>query len=179
MMLMPDTILVTYASRQGATAEVAEAIGRAIAESGAAVEVRPMKEVTDLSPYGAVVAGSAIQHCEWLPEAVKFVQTHQRELNQKPFAAFLVCITLAMRDAATLEKSRPGISEWFAPIRALVQPVSEAQFAGTLYLNKIPGLIDRLGFGVSIKAGVWSEGDFRDWAAIHDWGASLPAQLVH
>ncbi len=176
---MPNRILVAYASRQGATAEVAEAIGAAIAESGAQVDVRPMREVRDLSPYQAVVAGSAIQHCKFLPEAIDFIRAHQAELNQKRFAAFLVCITLAMRNQDDLEKARPGISEWFAPVRALVKPVSEGEFAGTLYLNKIPGLIDRMGFGVSVKAGVWSEGDHRDWQAIHDWGASLPAQLVH
>jgi menaquinone-dependent protoporphyrinogen oxidase len=74
---MPEKILVTYASRNGSTAGVAEAIGRTLAESGAAVEVRPMQDVQDLTPYHAVVAGSAIQRAQWLPEAMQFMQTHQ------------------------------------------------------------------------------------------------------
>jgi menaquinone-dependent protoporphyrinogen oxidase len=60
------------------------------------VDVLPMKEVQDLSAYRAVIAGSAINGGAWLPEAMHFIQTHQAELRNKPFAAFQVCMTLAM-----------------------------------------------------------------------------------
>ena len=65
--------------------------------SGVQVDVLPVQEVKDLSPYRAVVVGSAIQAAQWLPEAMQFVQAHQGELARKPFAAFLVCMTLAMK----------------------------------------------------------------------------------
>ena len=94
---MSNKVLVTYASRTGTTAGVAEAIARILAEGGALVDVRPMTEVTDLTPYQAVVAGSAIQGKRWLPEAMQFMQTHQAALRRQPFAAFLVCMTLAMK----------------------------------------------------------------------------------
>lgn len=55
-----------------------------------------MGEVKDLASYLAVVAGSAIQAAQWLPEAIQFVQVHREELARKPFAAFLVCMTLAI-----------------------------------------------------------------------------------
>src|SRR3990172_12556259 len=106
---MSNKILVTYASRIGSTAEVAEAIGQTLAESGAQVEVLPMQDVKDLAPYQAVVAGSAIRGGEWLPEAMQFVQTHQAALDQKPFAAFLVCMTLNMRSA---DKYREHVATW-------------------------------------------------------------------
>jgi len=83
---MPNKILVTYASRTGSTTGVAQAIGTALTQGGAQVEVRPMSEVQDLTPYDAVVAGSAIHNQAWLPEALQFIQAHQAELAQKPFA---------------------------------------------------------------------------------------------
>ncbi|MBN1887525.1 MAG: flavodoxin domain-containing protein [Thermoflexales bacterium] len=171
---MSNKILVTYASRAGSTAGVAEAIGKTLAESGAQVEVRPMQDVHDLSPYGAVVAGSAIQASQWLPEAMQFVQTHRAELAQKPFAAFLVCMTLAMRGG---EKYREHVANFLQPVRALVRPVGEGLFAGALDIGKIPSFGDRLKFRLSVVMGVWSEGDHRDWDAIRAWAGSLGSLL--
>ena len=93
---MPDRILVTYAGRTGTTAGVAEVIGETLAAGGLAVDVRPMHDVTDLSPYRAVVAGSAINGAQWLPDALAWVRDHRPELIRRPFAAFLVCMTLAL-----------------------------------------------------------------------------------
>jgi menaquinone-dependent protoporphyrinogen oxidase len=166
---MSNKILVTYASRAGSTAGVAEAIAKNLIESGAQVEVRPMQEVTDLTPYRAVVAGSAIQGKRWLPEAMRFVQTHQAALAQKPFAAFLVCMTLAMNNG----KYHDFVAGFMEPVRALVKPVSEGYFAGVLDISKVPSFANRLKFRLSVAMGVWSEGDHRDWNAIHAWADSL------
>jgi len=170
---MPNKILVAYASRGGTTAGVAKAIGKTLAEKGAQVDVRPMAEVTDLSPYGAVVAGSAIQGGQWLPEAMQFVRGHQAELSRKPFAAFLVCMTLAMPGRDYSEH----VATWLAPVRALVRPVSESLFAGSLDVSKVPSFTDRLKFRMSVALGVWKEGDHRDWNAIRTWAVSLKPVL--
>jgi menaquinone-dependent protoporphyrinogen oxidase len=171
---MSNKILVTYASRTGATAGVAKAIGETLAKDGAQVDVRPMIEVTDLAPYQAVVAGSAIQGKQWLPEAMRFVQTHQAALRQKPFAAFLVCMTLAMKRGGY----RAEVAHWLQPVRALVTTVSEGLFAGALDISKVPSWRDRLGFRLSVLFGVWSEGDHRDWKAIRVWAESIEPLLI-
>lgn len=171
---MSDKILVTYASRTGATAGVAEAIGQTLAESGAQVEVLPMQQVKDLSPYRAVVAGSGIQGKQWLPEAMQFMQAHQVELDSRPCAVFLVCMTLAMNKG----DYRQEVSAWLQPVRALVRPVSEGLFAGILDISKVPSFKDRMMFKISVKSGVWSEGDHRDWEAIRAWAKSLPPLLA-
>jgi menaquinone-dependent protoporphyrinogen oxidase len=171
---MSKEILVTYASRAGSTAGVAEAIGQTLAESGAQVEVRPMQDVKDLAPYRAVVAGSAIQGGKWLPEAMQFVQMHRAALAQKPFAAFLVCMTLAIANG----KYREHVVDFLQPVRALVRPVSEGLFAGALDISKVPSFGDRLKFRLSVVFGVWSEGDHRDWNAIRAWAESIRPLLL-
>jgi menaquinone-dependent protoporphyrinogen oxidase len=167
---MSNKILVTYATRTGSTVSVAEAIGKTLSASGLTVDVLPMREVKDLTVYRAVVAGSAIQNKQWLPEAVDFVRSNRAELSRKPFAAFLVCMTLAMKNG---ESYRPFVVDFLAPVRALVRPVSEGQFAGMLDISKIPSLKDRLMFRLSVLFGIWSEGDYRDWKAIGAWAESL------
>ena len=162
--MMSNKILVTYASRAGSTAGVAEAIAKTLAAPPALwapspntntdidlserilvsdlgragegfVDVLPMEDVKDLSPYQAVVAGSAIRKSKWLPEAAQFIQTHRSTLAQKPFAMFTVCITLAMSNS---EQYRSAVAEWVAPVRALVRPLSEGLFAGMLDFSKLP-----------------------------------------
>ncbi len=166
---MPDKILVTYATRTGSTAGVAEAIGQTLAAGGVQVDVRPMSAVTDLAPYRAVVAGSAIQDKQWLPEAMQFLQTHRAALAARPFAAFLVCMTLAM----TRGDYRAEVARWLQPVRAQVRPVSEGLFAGALDIGKVPSRRDRLAFRLSVLFGVWKEGDHRDWEVIRAWAESL------
>ena len=170
---MPDKILVTYASRAGSTVGVAEAIGQTLAENGLQVDVRPMSDVTDLAPYRAVVAGSAIRDGQWLPEAMQFMRTHQAALSQRPVATFMVCMTMAAKN----EKYHAGVADWMGPVRALVRPVSEGYFAGALDLSKVPSLRKRLMFRASIAIGVWSEGDHRDWDAIRAWAQALAPRL--
>lgn len=170
---MNDKTLVTYASRTGFTRGVAEAIGRTLAESGVPVDVCPMGDVTDLAPYRAVVAGSAVRGNQWLPEAVQFVEAHRAELARKPFAAFLVCMTLAIGNG----KYREQVRDFLQPVRALVRPVSEGFFAGALDIRKVPSLRDKIGFRLSVAMGVWKEGDHRDWGAIRAWAAELKPRL--
>jgi menaquinone-dependent protoporphyrinogen oxidase len=172
---MTVKILVTYASNTGWTVGVAEAIGKTLAENGAKVDVLPMRDVKDLSPYDAVVAGSAVNGGAWLPEAMQFMRAHQAELKRKPFAAFLVCMTLTMKNG---EQYRSHVSSWLDPVCALVRPVSEGLFAGGLDIRKIPSFSDRLKFRLSVLFGVWKEGDHRDWDAIRKWAEELKPLLA-
>lgn len=172
---MPNKVLVTYASRLASTADVAEAIGKTLAENDVEVEVRHMADVTDLASCSAMVAGSAIRNKQWLPEAMQFMQKHQAALRQKPFAAFLVCMTLTMSNG---EKYRSHVATWLEPVRALVRPMSEGLFAGVLDIGKIESFSHRLKFRLSVIFGVWQEGDYRDWNAIRAWANSLSPLLL-
>jgi len=171
---MNKKFLVTYASRFGSTEGVAQAIGKTLSENGMNVDVLPMREVKDLSAYQGVVAGSAINAGAWLPEAMQFMQTHRAELARKPFAAFLVCMTLTMKNG---EQYRRHVTTWLDPVRMLVKPISEGLFAGGLNISRIPSFGDRLKFRMSVLFGVWKEGDHRDWNAIQKWALELKPLL--
>jgi menaquinone-dependent protoporphyrinogen oxidase len=172
---MKNLILVTYATRTGSTQEVAESIGKVLAAGDSEVDILPVQQAGQLEQYQAVVAGSAIQNRQWLPEAFEFIRNNHAELSMKPFAMFSLCITLAMRDG---EKYRSQVSEWVMPVRKLVSPISEEIFAGTLDISKIPDFSDRLKFRLSVLLGIWSEGDHRDWKAINSWAQSLQSLLI-
>jgi menaquinone-dependent protoporphyrinogen oxidase len=171
---MSNKILVTYASRAGSTAGVAKAIGKTLGENGTQVDVLPMKEVKNVSRYHAVVAGSAIRGAKWLPEAIQFVETHQADLARKPFAAFMVCITLAMPNG---ENYRSGLADWMQPVRALVKPMSEGYFAGALDFSKLPVTPNILLMRLAVALGIFPQGDYRNWNVIRAWANDLAVKL--
>ena len=167
---MSNKILVTYASRIGSTASVAEAIGQTLIDSGAEVEVRRI--TTSLTSPRIMRSSRAAPFAtnsgsRKPPSSYRSVK---QPCAQKPFAAFLVCMTLAMKNG---ENYRPHVATFLDPIRVVVRPVSEGLFAGALDISKIPSFSDRLKFRLSVIFGVWKEGDHRDWPAIRAWAASL------
>ena len=171
---MTDKYLVANASRAGSTAGVAEAIGAELMKDGAQVDVWPVDVVDAITRYDAVVLGSAVQGSEVLPEALDFVQRYQSALQQRPFAAFLVCITLAMKKG---DEYRPHVDKWLDPVRSLVRPVSTEVFAGALDIGKVPGFGKRLGFRLGSLFGFTPEGDHRDWEAVTAWATKLRSLL--
>jgi menaquinone-dependent protoporphyrinogen oxidase len=136
------------------------------------VDVRLAKEVTDLSPYRAVVVGSGIRVGKWLPEAVQFVERHQEALRRMPVAYFLVCLTL--KDDT--EENRRTVAAYLDPVREQVpqgQPVDVGLFAGVMDYSKLSFMLRLM-----MKAMGSPEGDFRDWEAIRAWASQVRARLV-
>jgi len=171
---MNNHILVTYASQGGSTAGVAEAIGKALAANSAIVDVRPIQEVTDLSPYSAVLIGSAIHSGKWMPEAMRFLERNHNTLRHIPTAVFQVCMILATGS----EQYRRMAPEWFAPVRTHIQPLAEASFAGALWPNQYPKLSDKLGLRIFLATIKLKNGDYRDWDAIRAWAEGVGPLLI-
>jgi menaquinone-dependent protoporphyrinogen oxidase len=163
---MEKKVLVTYASKAGSTAEVAQAIGEVLRGKGLAVDVKQIAHVKDLNGYQGVVIGSCIRMGAWLPAAVNFVKKNQSALRQLPNAYFEVCGGLSEN---TPEKQTEAVT-CMAPVRAILEPGKIGLFAGKVDLSTL-SLLDRL-----IAKGVGSvEGDWRDWDAIKAWaGQALP-----
>jgi menaquinone-dependent protoporphyrinogen oxidase len=162
-------ILIVYGTRAGSTAEVADFIGKTLAENGAVVDVKPAQNVRSLSGYCAVVIGSAIRAGQLVSEVTDFVETHKSELQRLPTAYFVVCMTLKNN---TLE-NRKTVDAYLDPLRKEVIPVSVGLFAGKLDYSKL-GFFAWFIAKYIIKE---PEGDFRDWKAIHAWTIEILPKL--
>jgi menaquinone-dependent protoporphyrinogen oxidase len=161
---MTQKILVTYATRAGSTAEIAAAIGQTLAARGFNVEVKPVKKVSALDGYQAVLLGSAIRMGNWLPEMVKFVLDNQSALNALPTALF----TIHMLNTDDAETSRAAREAYTVPVRALLPQAPEAFFGGVMDFSRL-SFIDRF---ISNMVKV-VESDQRDWEKIRTWANTI------
>ncbi|WP_214020743.1 flavodoxin domain-containing protein [Methanoculleus sp.] len=166
---MADRILVAYATRYGSTAEVAEAIGDVFRKAGVEVDVRPVNEVRDLSPYRAAVIGSPIYVGKWLPESQVFIERHQQHLRTIPVAYFAVGLTVADGGAEILRKAEASMDQ----VRMLVNPVDIGIFPGRLESGRL-SLTDRT-ITKLIRA---KTGDFRDWEAVRSWAEAVRSKIA-
>jgi menaquinone-dependent protoporphyrinogen oxidase len=156
------TILVAYATQFGSTATIAEAIGAAIRECGAAVDVRCVRDVQEIAPYHAVVVGSPVHLGHVLPEAVDFVQRRQSDLGRVPVALF--CVYISSPPQVTREA-------YLDDIRGFVRPVSEGFFTGRFDRRGATLLIPK------VLAWLVPPIDRRNWRVIREWASSLPPLL--
>ncbi len=169
-------ILIAYASKCGSTGEVAEAIGNILCQHDAVVETKPIKSVTAIEGYQAVVIGGAIHQSRWMPEATYFVTRHQNVLSGMPVAYFFTCLTLS----ENTDKARRRAMTFLDPLKSeapQVKPVSVGRFSGVLDYSKLSFMYRTVMKRKMKKRGV-QEGDYRDWHAIRSWAAEIHAKLV-
>jgi len=81
-------VLVTAASKHGATAEIGAVIGRVLETQGLHVDVIAPDEVQQIDGYGAVVLGSGVYAGHWLQPAKAFVERHEAALRERPLFLF-------------------------------------------------------------------------------------------
>ena len=170
-MKKPNTeVLVTYDSKFGSTAEVAQFMGSVLSEQGASIAVKPLSEVDNLEAYDSVIIGGAIRYDRWSPEARTFVRENKTILSGVPVSFFFTCLTLAKPTPAAMLKAE----EYAEKLRSLapeVKPVTVGGFAGVLQFARTPWPARFALKVLSIASGV-KEGDYRDWEAIRSWTLS-------
>jgi menaquinone-dependent protoporphyrinogen oxidase len=164
-------VLISYASRCGSTGGVAEAMGQVMCGMGASADIRLVGNVNDLSPYHAVIVGSAIRRGKWLPEAVGFVKHNQDILGRLPIAYFVVCLTMKDNTA----ENRSKVMAYLDPVRKeapKIQPVAVGLFPGAINFGKL-SFVEKMFF----EAKGVAEGDYRDWPAVKTWASAVGPML--
>jgi menaquinone-dependent protoporphyrinogen oxidase len=168
-------VLVSAASKHGATSEIAEEIAKELREAlnerggedgdGAAVEVRPPERVNSVEDYDAMVLGSAVYAGHWLQSARDLAEHHASALSERPTWLFSVG---PIGDPPKPQENPVDV----AGILEVTKARGHRVFAGKLDKGKL---------GFAEKAMVLAlrapEGDFREWEAIREWAREIAAEL--
>lgn len=162
--------LVVYASRHGATKQIAERIAGRLAERDVPVEIRPVDAAGGLGGFDAVVFGAPVYDQSWPPEATRFVGRHAGELAARPLWLFSVgSFGDTKRLLGPLARKEP---KDIATLRASLRPDDYRVFQGVIEKHQWP---------------IWSRalfhlfggrfGDHRDWVVIEGWADEIATAL--
>ena len=168
---MAPQVLVAYATKYGATAEIAEKIGHVLRQAGLRADVLPADRVKDLTRYTAVVLGSAVYIGQWRKTAATFLKANEKLLVEQPVWLFSSGPT-GEGDPVVL------LRDWhfpkaLQPIADRIHPRDIAVFHGAVDMTKL-NLIEK-GMLKNVNA---PAGDFRDWSAISAWTGTIAGALL-
>ena len=159
-------VLVCVASKHGATAQIGEALAKALVENGMEADIRAPEQVTDLGGYDAVVLGSGVYMGRWLPDARRLVDRISGQLDGRPVWLF----SSGPIGDRSRETTRPPVNA--TAIIAATAAREHRVFSGRMERAKL-GIVNR-----AIMAAMHIEdGDDRDWADIAAWGEQIAEQL--
>jgi menaquinone-dependent protoporphyrinogen oxidase len=159
-------ILVSVASKHGATAEIGSALATALAEAGLDVDVVPPGQVEDLGAYDAVVIGSAVYLGHWISSATDFIERHEAALRERPVWLFS---SGPLGDPPVPAEDPEDVAGLVVQIGARGHRV----FAG-----EVDRSVLGLGEKVLLTAVRAQEGDFRPWPEIRAWAGEISAALA-
>jgi menaquinone-dependent protoporphyrinogen oxidase len=154
-------VLVTAASKYGATAEIAAAIAEELDKHGLEATVLPPEQVRGVNGYNAVVVGSAVYAGHWLKPARELVERHADALAGRPVWLFS---SGPVSDPPKPQEDPVDVADLLAATGAREHRV----FAGKLVRKQL-SFPER----AIVSALRVPEGDFRDWTEIHQWAAGI------
>jgi menaquinone-dependent protoporphyrinogen oxidase len=166
---MSDSILVGYATRSGSTKEIAEAVAETLRQGGAAVDIRPLKNVKTLEGYRSVVLGAPLYMFHWHKDALGFLNRHKDSLGAVTVAVF------ALGPFTNEEK------DWQEVRRELTAELAKFPWLTPVAQTVFGGRFDpaALRFPMTLIPAMkkMPASDIRDWEAIRGWATSLAAKL--
>jgi menaquinone-dependent protoporphyrinogen oxidase len=166
---MDSRVLVTYATKYGSTAEIAEKIGEVLAQ-GFPTDVLPVNRVNNLDSYRAIVLGSAVYIGRWRKEAARFLKANEKVMAKRLVWLFSSGPTgtgdpLKLMNGWLLPKV-------LQPIADRVRPREVTVFNGALDAAKLSGIEKWMINKVNAPLG-----DARNWEAVTSWAEAIAEEL--
>ena len=165
---MARKILVCFAPKRGATAEISKRIAEVIRKSELPVECKPIDQVTSLLPHTGVVLGSAVYNGRWLKEASRFIIKNRNILADIPFWVF-----------SSGPTGDVDIEEWFKEQNHSVKLKKALEVTRPKSIRVFHGAFNpkNLNYYHKWRANQASvnEGDFRNWESIEIWADEIAA----
>lgn len=160
------TILVSAATKHGATLEIAEAIARGLERRGIAAQARDAATVQSLDGFDALVIGSAVYAGHWLGPARELVERHFPDAAGRPVWLF---------SSGPVGEPDPEPEGDPVDVATLVEATSAR--AHRVFAGRIDR--GRLGFAerAIVRALRAPDGDFRDWDAIDAFAGDIAAAV--
>jgi len=154
-------VLITAASKHGATQEIGARIGSVLDARGHQVEVRCPSEVRDVGRYDVVVVGSAVYAGHWQKEAKDLVEREATVLRHRPVWLFS---SGPVGDPPKPHEMPADVEDVVAATGAYEHHV----FAGRIEKESL-SFPER----AMVKALRVAEGDYRDWNEIDQWATTI------
>lgn len=163
----PMHVLVTTASKHGATTEIGEVLAATLEAAGHTVETRVAERVRSIDQFDAVVLGAAVYAGRWVKDARRFVERFEEELPPKPLWIF------SSGPTGAPSKPEPEDVVDIADFIERLEPTGTIVFGG-----RLDGELLSFAERAVIRAVHAEEGDYRDWSAIRAWAASIGNELT-
>lgn len=162
-------VLVTAATKNGATGEIAQAMADTLEERAINATVVAPELVDGLDDYDAVVLGSAVYTGHWLEPAKSLARRHSGELRRRPVWLFS---SGPVGDSSRRLVQKMGADPVDLPeMLELTHARGHQVFAGRLEPQHV-NLAQRFAL-----AAFKVNGDFRDWTQIRGWASQIAEEL--
>ncbi len=164
------TVLVTAATKNGSTGEIAQAIGAGLTARGLPAVVMSPDEVRDIGEYDAVILGSAVYSGHWMPAATALVERCSDAWAGRQVWLFSSGPIGKPGRSMTTKMDADPVD--LPAIRAATGAREHRMFPGKLDKKDV-GPVQRIGLAM-----FGMQGDFRDWDTIRTWSAGI-ADALH